>query len=312
MSLQRYPGESGRLAVAALLAVSVHAVLASLPVDLWHPIAAAPPVLRVTLAAPAPVAAVAQPVAPVATTPMPAPPAEPAASLALAVPAPQAAPPSPTVKPKPRPSPPVERIKETRSLKPKPLAPAEPPPVAIKKPPKPPESPSVAKTTVKSPQQQPDRARPVKTVAPSPERTPWTESASEVGGGRNLAGRDMGAPGAGKAREDGKASGEDGGRRTAVASAPPSRPAAIGVRPLPGNPPPRYPPLARQRGIEGRVLLRLTVNAGGGVEAVSIAQSSGNALLDQEAKLTVARWRFHPPGLAQAVAQVPVAFRLKD
>lgn len=86
----------------------------------------------------------------------------------------------------------------------------------------------------------------------------------------------------------------------------------MALRPLPGNPPPRYPPSARQRGIEGRVLLRLTVNAGGGVEAVSIAQSSGNELLDQEAKLAVARWRFQPPGLAQAVAQVPIAFRLKD
>ena len=84
------------------------------------------------------------------------------------------------------------------------------------------------------------------------------------------------------------------------------------LRPLPGNPQPRYPSLARRRGEEGRVLLRLTVNATGRVEAVSVARSSGYELLDQEAQRTVARWRFQSPPTERMVAQIPITFRLRD
>lgn len=85
------------------------------------------------------------------------------------------------------------------------------------------------------------------------------------------------------------------------------------LQPLPGNPPPRYPPLARERGYEGRVLLRLTVNPAGQVETVSVAHSSGHEMLDEEARRTVARWRFRPPAAERlAVAQVPIVFRLHD
>jgi len=304
-------GEARRMAVAVLLAVSMHVVLASLPVELWRPLAAAPPVLRVTLAVPAPVASVAPPAGPAtAEPPGSRPPVEPVARLNPA-PTPQAAPapPAPPVKPQPRKPAPVERAAYLRPPSSKPLKPAEPPPAALKKPPKPP---PVARAPARAPQQRPERVRPVKTVAASPDRTPWAEGAAEPYSGRNPLGRDGVSNGGGQTLEVGKTASGAFGRPTAVASAQPARPAATSLRPLPGNPPPRYPPLARQRGIEGRVLLRLTVNAGGGVEAVSIAQSSGDASLDQEAKQTVARWRFQPPGLAQAVAQVPIAFRLKD
>lgn len=183
--------------------------------------------------------------------------------------------------------------------------------MAFKKPLKPAEPPPIAKTPAKEPPQRSERVRPIKPAARASDRTPWSEGAPEARGGRNLSGHKLDLA-SGTAREGEKNS--DGGfeeRTTAVALNAPARPAA-GLRPLPGNPPPRYPPLARQRGIEGRVLLRLTVNASGGVEAVSVAQSSGDALLDQEARQTVARWRFHPPGLTQAVAHIPIAFRLKD
>ena len=70
--------------------------------------------------------------------------------------------------------------------------------------------------------------------------------------------------------------------------------------------------LARRRGEEGRVLLRLTVNATGRVEAVSVARSSGYELLDQEAQRTVARWRFQSPPTERMVAQIPITFRLRD
>ena len=309
MTVQRRPGEPGRLAVAALLAVSMHAVLASLPVELWRPIVAAPPVLRVTLAVPVPVASVAPPAAatlepPVSRSPLapvanPNPPATPQAA-----PAPSA----PTVKPQPRKLASVQRATPIRPAEPKPLKPAEPP-VTLKKPPKPP---PVAKVSAKELPQRSERVRAVKTVAASPDRTPWTEQATESYSGRNPLDRPLASNGGGSGREGRKASEGGPERAGGVAFNSPARPTAAGLRPLAGNPSPRYPPLARQRGIEGRVLLRLTVNASGGVDAVSVAQSSGDASLDQEAKQTVARWRFRPPGPAQAVAHVPIAFRLKD
>ena len=95
-----------------------------------------------------------------------------------------------------------------------------------------------------------------------------------------------------------------------VGGAPSTKEAKL--RPLPGNPQPRYPSLARRRGEEGRVLLRLTVDTTGRVEAVSIARSSGYELLDQEAQRTVARWRFQSPPTEQMVAQIPITFRLRD
>jgi protein TonB len=81
-----------------------------------------------------------------------------------------------------------------------------------------------------------------------------------------------------------------------------------------GNPPPRYPLLARQRKVEGRVVMHVLVNARGGVETVSIARSSGSRLLDDAAVDAVKRWRFIPArkaGFAVASAvEVPVLFRL--
>ena len=81
------------------------------------------------------------------------------------------------------------------------------------------------------------------------------------------------------------------------------------------NPRPRYPELARQRGQQGVVLLRVQVDARGTPTHVLIQQSSGHSLLDAAARDAVRRWRFSPalrlgrpvPG---AVA-VPVHFRLR-
>jgi len=80
---------------------------------------------------------------------------------------------------------------------------------------------------------------------------------------------------------------------------------------MPGNPPPRYPPLARQRGIEGQVLLRLTVNEMGRSETIDIAESSGNESLDREARQTVSRWRFYPSNGRGVVTQ-RIRFRLRN
>ena len=68
-----------------------------------------------------------------------------------------------------------------------------------------------------------------------------------------------------------------------------------GPSPLPGNPKPPYPELARKRGQEGLVLLRAEVNAQGEPVKVEIQKSSGYPLLDQAALKTVRKWKFQPP-----------------
>lgn len=80
------------------------------------------------------------------------------------------------------------------------------------------------------------------------------------------------------------------------------------------NPNPRYPYVARQRGWQGRVVLRVEVSAHGQALKVSIATSSGYELLDQAAQETVQNWRFLPAqraGLAVGgLIEVPINFRL--
>lgn len=60
------------------------------------------------------------------------------------------------------------------------------------------------------------------------------------------------------------------------------------------NRPPRYPELARQRGWQGTVLLRLSINESGQVTDVEIARTSGYELLDAEAVTTVRQWQAAP------------------
>ena len=82
------------------------------------------------------------------------------------------------------------------------------------------------------------------------------------------------------------------------------------------NPPPRYPHLARQRGQEGQVVIRVRVSADGNARSVTIRQSSGYPLLDDAAAKAIRRWRFVPAsfaGVAMAgTVDVPVTFRLTE
>lgn len=82
------------------------------------------------------------------------------------------------------------------------------------------------------------------------------------------------------------------------------------------NPPPRYPYLARRRGQEGRVILRVRVSAAGHAEAVLIRQSSGYRILDKAAVKAVRKWRFAPAlkggGSVAGSVDVPVSFKLTD
>ncbi len=95
----------------------------------------------------------------------------------------------------------------------------------------------------------------------------------------------------------------------------PSRPPVVtsGVQYL-IPPQPVYPAAARRRGDEGEVLLRVLINAQGGVEQIALERSSGIVSLDQAAREAVARARFQPyaeQGRAQAAyVVVPIRFQL--
>lgn len=82
------------------------------------------------------------------------------------------------------------------------------------------------------------------------------------------------------------------------------------------NPKPPYPLLARRRGVEGKVLLKVEVSAAGRAEQVEVAQSSGDASLDEAALNTVRTWRFVPAqrgdtAIAASVL-VPILFKLEN
>ena len=81
------------------------------------------------------------------------------------------------------------------------------------------------------------------------------------------------------------------------------------------NPAPVYPPLARRLGEEGRVMLRVHVEASGLPSKVEIRTSSGSERLDQAALETVKRWKFVPARQGDtavpAFVVVPISFSLK-
>jgi len=79
----------------------------------------------------------------------------------------------------------------------------------------------------------------------------------------------------------------------------------------------RYPPLARQRGWEGVVIVLVSAVAGGPVPQVSLSQSSGYELLDQEALelvLQAVRVAAVPENLRhrQFGLALPIHYRLDD
>ncbi|RMD63666.1 MAG: energy transducer TonB [Alphaproteobacteria bacterium] len=82
------------------------------------------------------------------------------------------------------------------------------------------------------------------------------------------------------------------------------------------NPPPRYPYLARRRGQEGRVVLRVVVGADGRVHAIRVHRSSGYRLLDEAALDAVKRWHFTPARRGgvpvTGTLDVPISFRLTN
>lgn len=80
------------------------------------------------------------------------------------------------------------------------------------------------------------------------------------------------------------------------------------------NPEPEYPRAAKRLGIQGTVLLHVMVGADGKAKEVSVAESSGSALLDDAAVAAVRAWSFVPARrgdeVIAAAVYVPLRFTL--
>jgi len=81
------------------------------------------------------------------------------------------------------------------------------------------------------------------------------------------------------------------------------------------TPPPRYPMIARERGLEGVVLLSVLVRPDGRVEDARVATSSGTSVLDDAALAAVRTWVFAPATRGgrpvESIVEVPVKFALR-
>lgn len=82
------------------------------------------------------------------------------------------------------------------------------------------------------------------------------------------------------------------------------------------NPPPPYPPLSRRMGEEGKVILRVSVNAQGSADSVEVKTSSGSPRLDDAAVHTVKKWKFISAKRGDTPVQswvlVPIIFKLEQ
>ena len=101
-----------------------------------------------------------------------------------------------------------------------------------------------------------------------------------------------------------------GGEQTQQAKAPSGFEAPASFSVLHGPIPP-YPPLARSRGQEGRVVLDVTIGIDGVPTSVVVGRSSGAPLLDESAVTTVKTWRFRNESNRVLSLSVPIVFELR-
>jgi|GEM_PF-6869181 len=127
----------------------------------------------------------------------------------------------------------------------------------------------------------------------------------------------LGRADAGASAEGGSGGGSGGGAGEGVGAGPGGSAEGVGLVPVPSgsNLAPEYPMLARRRGEEGLVVVRLQVLADGTVDSAAIQETSGHALLDDAALEAVAQWTFEPARRAgqpvAALLDVPIRFRLR-
>ncbi|MES9939651.1 MAG: energy transducer TonB [Candidatus Thiodiazotropha sp. 6PLUC2] len=75
----------------------------------------------------------------------------------------------------------------------------------------------------------------------------------------------------------------------------PELPTTLAAEPVPRMRfPPRYPQRALMRRIEGKVVLRFTINPDGSVSDAEVVESDPPGYFEQSALRAISRWQFHP------------------
>ena len=118
---------------------------------------------------------------------------------------------------------------------------------------------------------------------------PGTKVSSSASGAETTASLSGEGSGSGSGSGEGDATGLGDGAGSGSQSGVPVTPPSIVSYVEPD-----YPGRAMLDGTSGVVQVRITVNASGGVDAVSVSGSSGSAALDQAAVDAVYRWTFSP------------------
>lgn len=147
-------------------------------------------------------------------------------------------------------------------------------------------------------------AKRAETAIPKLPKAPAARASASTRASPNPAGGAARTAGAGAAAGAGKGQGRGKGGEGAVAARPWRTPR------------PPYPPEAKARGWQGLVSLRVKVGPNGAPLAVEVIKSSGYALLDEQARRTVAtQWKFHPAEVGgvptTSTVIVPVRFALR-
>ncbi|MGJ0490300.1 energy transducer TonB [Methylobacter sp.] len=171
-------------------------------------------------------------------------------------------------------------------------------------PPKPVEPPKPKKTPVKKPLK---KKTPVKH---KPAKPPKTEAIAEE---IPLTPSELSAAESSTLKDSSPASSASSSASKTQSNAEPYTEASVNAN-YGFNPPPKYPAIAKRRGWQGTVRLRVSVSAEGYSEAVAIHSSSGYEELDESAIEAVRKWRFiaakrGDTAIASSVI-VPIVFKL--
>ena len=82
------------------------------------------------------------------------------------------------------------------------------------------------------------------------------------------------------------------------------------------NPHPPYPIVARKKGLQGKLVLKVSINNDGSVKNVVVGKSSGHKILDRVSKETVEKWVFIPAKKMgkpiESNIKVPIRFVLTE
>jgi protein TonB len=82
------------------------------------------------------------------------------------------------------------------------------------------------------------------------------------------------------------------------------------------NPKPEYPSVAKIRGWEGKVMLKVKVSAKGTSDSIEVEHSSGHEILDESAIEAVKQWQFVPAKHGETTVSssviVPIVFHLSE